>query len=162
MIEQQDRRAERKKQEERGRAVVAARKRIREEQLRQLHLLASEVAALIGGTARAPVAGNAWMFVDLSESHELSFYREGDQINIRGRVDGERYALNVSPRASPNIVKAINKTGSCLDGSDSPSPPGSNWRQTPPQEAQNRRAPSSNVCVASSDCQLRRRPPRNL
>ena len=110
MIEQQDRRAERKKQEERGRAVVAARKRIREEQLRQLHLLASEVAALIGGTVRAVVAGNAWMFVDLSESHELSFYREGDQISIRGRVDGKRYALNVSPRASSaDVVEAINK-----------------------------------------------------
>jgi hypothetical protein len=65
---------------------------------------------LIGGTARAPVAGNAWMFVDLSESHELSFYREGDQINIRGRVDGERYALNVSSRvSSADVVKAINK-----------------------------------------------------
>jgi len=110
VIEQQDRRAERKKREEHGRAVVAARKRIREEQLRQLHLLASEVATLIGGTARAPVAGNAWMFVDLSESHELSFYREGDQINIRGRVDGKRYELNVSPRvSSADIVKAINK-----------------------------------------------------
>ena len=110
MIEQQDRRAERKKQEERSRAVVAARKRVREEQLRQLHLLASEVAALIRGTVRAPVAGNAWMFVDLSESHELSFYREGDQINIRGRVDGERYALNVSPHvSSADVVKAINK-----------------------------------------------------
>ena len=113
MIEQQDRRAERKKQEERGRAVVAARKRIREEQLKQLHLLASEVATLIGGTARAPVAGNAWMFVDLSESHELSFYREGDQINIRGRVDGERYSLNVSSRvSSADVVKAINKSSS--------------------------------------------------
>ena len=109
MTEQQDRRAERKKQEELGRAVVAARKRIREEELRQLHVLASEVAALFGGTARAPVAGNAWMFVDLSESHELSFYREGDQINIRGRVDGQRYALNVSPRvSSADVVKAIN------------------------------------------------------
>ena len=110
MIELQERRAERKKQEERGRAVVAARKRIREEELRQLHLLANEVAALIGGTARAPVAGNAWVFVDLSKSHELSFYREGDQINIRGRADGERYALNVSPRASSaDVVEAINK-----------------------------------------------------
>ena len=111
MTEQQDRRAaERKKQEERGRAVVAVRKRIREEQLRQLHLLASEVATLIGGTVRAPVEGNAWMFVDLSESHELSFYREGDQISIRARVDGKRYALNVSPRvSSADVVKAINK-----------------------------------------------------
>ena len=110
MIEQQARRAERKKREERGRAVVAARKRIREEQLKQLHLLASEVAILMGGNARALVAGNAWMFVDLNESHELSFYREGDQINIRGRVAGERYALNVSPRvSSADVVKAINK-----------------------------------------------------
>ena len=111
MIEQQDRRrAERKKREERGRAVVAARKRIREEQLKQLHLLASEVAILMGGNARAPVAGNAWMFVDLSESHELSFYREGDQINITGRVNGVSYALNVSPRLAPaDVVKAINK-----------------------------------------------------
>jgi len=50
------------------------------------------------------------MFVDLSESHELSFYREGDQIDIRGRIDGERYALNVSPRvSSADVVKAINK-----------------------------------------------------
>ncbi len=110
MIEQQDRRAARKKREEHGRAVVAARKRIREEQLRQLHLLASEVATLIGGTARASVAGNAWMFVDLSETHELSFYREGDQINIRGCVDGERYALNLSLRvSSADVAKAINR-----------------------------------------------------
>ena len=65
---------------------------------------------MIGGTARAPVAGNAWMFVDLSESHELSFYREGDQINIAGRVNGVSYTLNVSPRLAPaDIVKAIKR-----------------------------------------------------
>ena len=67
MIEQKDRRAERKKDEERRRTLVAAQNRIREEELCQLHLLASEVAGLIGGTARSPVAGNAWLFVDLCE-----------------------------------------------------------------------------------------------
>ena len=47
--EQQDRKAERKKQEDRARAVSAARKRTREEELKQLHLLATEVAVLMGG-----------------------------------------------------------------------------------------------------------------
>jgi len=107
---QEDRKAQRKKQEERARAVSAARKRNREEELRKLHLLATEVAVLMGGKARAAAAGNAWMFVDLSEKHELSFYREGDQINIRGRVNGVSYALNVSPRLPPaDIVKAISR-----------------------------------------------------
>jgi hypothetical protein len=50
------------------------------------------------------------MFVDLSENHELSFYREGDQINIRERVNGVSYALIVSPRLPPaDIVKAISR-----------------------------------------------------
>jgi hypothetical protein len=40
----------------------------------------------------------------------LSFYREGDQVNITGRVNGVYYALNVSPRLAPSdIVKAINR-----------------------------------------------------
>ena len=111
MIEQKDRRADRKKAEERRRALVATQNRIREDELRQLHLLASEVAGLIGGTVRSPVAGNAWLFVDLSEGHELSFYREGDQLSIRGRVDDQRYALNVSARASSaDVAKAIKKS----------------------------------------------------
>ena len=111
MIEQKDRRAERKKDEERRRTLVAAQSRIREEELSQLHLLASEVAGLIGGTVRSPVARNAWLFVDLCEGHELSFYREVDQISIRGRVDDQRYALNVSARASSaDVVKAIKKS----------------------------------------------------
>ena len=45
---EQDRKAERKKQEDRARAVSAARKRNREEELRQLHLLATEVGVLMG------------------------------------------------------------------------------------------------------------------
>jgi hypothetical protein len=60
MIEQKDRRAERKKDEERRRTLVAAQNRIREEELSQLHLLASEVAGLIGGTARS-LSGDASM-----------------------------------------------------------------------------------------------------
>jgi hypothetical protein len=108
--EQEDRKAQRKKREERASAASAARKRTREEELRRLHLLATEVAGLMGGTARTPAAGNAWMFIDVGEKHELSFYREGDQINIRGRIDGVVYALNVSPRLAPaDIVKAINR-----------------------------------------------------
>jgi hypothetical protein len=63
--EQEDRKAERKKQEERARAMSAARKRNREEELRKLHVLATEVGALMGGKARSTAAGNAWMFVDL-------------------------------------------------------------------------------------------------
>jgi len=46
--ELKDRQAERKKQEERARAISAARKRNREEELRQLHLLATEVGVLMG------------------------------------------------------------------------------------------------------------------
>jgi hypothetical protein len=108
--EEEDRKAERKKQEDRARAVSAARKRNREEELRKLHLLATEVAVLMGGKARSAAAGNAWIFVDLSENHELSFYREGDQVDIRGRVNGVSYALNVSPRLAPaDIVKAISR-----------------------------------------------------
>jgi hypothetical protein len=107
---QEDRNAKRKKQEERDRAVSAARKHDREEELRKLHLLATEVGLLMGGKARSAAAGNAWMIVDLSANHELSFYREGDQINITRRVDGVSYALNVSPRLAPSdVVKAINK-----------------------------------------------------
>jgi hypothetical protein len=108
--EPEDRKAERKQQEERARAVSAARKRTREEELRKLHLLATEVGLLMGGKARSAAAGNAWMFVDLGENHQVSFYREGDQITIRGRVNGVSYALDVSPRLAPtDIVKAINK-----------------------------------------------------
>ena len=108
--EQEDRKAERKKQEERAQAMSAARKRNREEELRKLHLLATEVGALMGGKARSTEAGNAWMFVDLGEHHQVSFYREGDQINIRGRVSGVSYTLDVSPRLAPaDIAKAINR-----------------------------------------------------
>jgi hypothetical protein len=50
------------------------------------------------------------MFVDLGENHELSFYHQGDLINIRGRVDGLSYTLNASPHLPPaDIVKAINR-----------------------------------------------------
>ena len=45
---EQDRKAERKKQEDRARAVSAARKRNREEELRKLHLLATDVGLLMG------------------------------------------------------------------------------------------------------------------
>ncbi len=115
---QEDRKAERKKQEERVRAVSAARKRDREEELRQLHLLATEVSVLLGGKARSAVAGNAWMFVDFGENHELSFYREGDLINIRGRVNGVSYALNVSARlVAADIVKAISRKSGAERGS---------------------------------------------
>ena len=108
--EQEDRKAERKKQEERARAVSAARKRDREEELRQLHLLATEVSVLLGGKTRSAAAGNAWIFVDLGENHELSFYREGDLINIRGRVNGVSYVLNVPPfLPAADIVKAISR-----------------------------------------------------
>jgi hypothetical protein len=108
--ELEDRKAERKKQDEHARAVSATRKRNREEELRKLHLLATEVAVLMRGKARAAAVGNAWMFVDLGEHHQVSFYREGDQITIRGRVNGVSYSLNVSPRlSSADIVKAINK-----------------------------------------------------
>ena len=107
---QEDRKAARKKQEERDRAVSAARKHGREEELRKLHLLATEVGLLMGGMPRSAAAGNAWMIVDLSANHELSFYREGDQINIAGRVHGVSYALDVSPRLAPaNIVRAIKR-----------------------------------------------------
>ena len=108
--EQEDGKAQRKKQEEHARAVSAAQKRNREEELRKLHLLATEVGVLMGGKVRPAALGNAWMFVDLGENHELSFYREGDQVNITGRVNGVYYALNVSPRLAPSdIVKAINR-----------------------------------------------------
>ncbi len=108
--EEQDRKAERKKQEERARTVSAARKQRREEELKELHLLATEVALLMGGKARSATAGNAWMFVDLGDNHQLSFYREGDQIDIRGRVNGVSYALNVSPRLAPaDIAKVIKR-----------------------------------------------------
>lgn len=108
--EQEDRKAQRKKQEERFRALGAARKRTREEELRRLHLLATEVAALMGGTARTPAAGDAWMYMDIGEKHELSLYRDVDQINIRGRIEGVVYSLDVSPRLAPaDVVKAINR-----------------------------------------------------
>jgi hypothetical protein len=107
---QEDRKAERKKQEEHARALSAARKRNREEELRHLHLLATEVGVLLGGKTRSSTAANAWMFVDLGENHELSFYHQGDLINIRGCVNGASYALNVSPQLPPaDIVKAISR-----------------------------------------------------
>ena len=90
--------------------MSAVRKRNREQEPRKLHLLATEMGLLMGGKARSTALGNAWMFVDLGENHQLSFYREGDQINIRGRVNGVSYALDVSPRLpSTDIVKAINR-----------------------------------------------------
>jgi hypothetical protein len=106
----EDRQAERKKQAEHARAVSATRKRNREEELRHLHRLATEVGVLLGGKTRSSVMADAWMFVDLGENHELSFYHQGDQINIRARVDGLSYTLNVSPHLPPaDIVKAINR-----------------------------------------------------
>jgi hypothetical protein len=106
----EDRKAERKKEEEHAHAVSATRKRNREEELRHLHLQATEVGVLLGGKTRSSAAGDAWMFVDLGENHELSFYHEGALINIRGRVDGLSYTLNVLPHLSPaDIVKAINR-----------------------------------------------------
>jgi hypothetical protein len=111
----EDRQAERKKQEEHTRAVSATRKRNREEELKHLHLLATEVGVLLGGKTRSSVAANAWMFVDLGENHELSFYHQGDLINIRARVDGLSYALNVSPHLPPAvIVKAIKRKSASL------------------------------------------------
>ena len=111
----EDRQAERKKQEEHVRAVSATRKRNREEELRHLHLLATEVGVLLGGKTRSSAAANAWMFVDLGEHHELSFYHQGDLINIRGRVDGLSYTLNVSPHLpSADIVKAIKRKSAPL------------------------------------------------
>ncbi len=108
--EQEDRKAQRKKQEERARAASEARKRTRQEELRRLYQLATEVAKLMGGTVRTPAAGDAWMYIDVGDRHELSFYRDGDQINIRGRRDGVVYALDVSPRlALADIVRAINR-----------------------------------------------------
>ncbi len=108
--DQEDRKAQRKKQEERARSISSVRKRTREEELRRLHLLATEVAGLMGGAVRTPAPGNAWMFIDVGEKQELSFYREGDQIDIRGRIEGKTYSLNVSPRLAPaDIVKAIAK-----------------------------------------------------
>jgi hypothetical protein len=106
----EDRQAERKKQEEHVRAVSATRKRNREEELRHLRLLATEVGLLLGGKMRSSAPANAWMFVDLGENHELSFYHQGDLINIRGRIDGLSYSLNVAPHLPPaDIVKAINR-----------------------------------------------------
>jgi hypothetical protein len=111
----EDRQAERKKQAEHFRAVSATRKRNREEELRHLHLLATEVGVLLGGTTRSSAAADAWMFVDLGENHELSFYHQGDLINIRGRVDGLPYTLNVSPHLpSADIVKAIKRKSAPL------------------------------------------------
>jgi hypothetical protein len=107
---EEDRKAERKKQGEHARAVSEARKRNREEELKHLHLLATEVGVLLGGKTRSSAAANAWMFVDLGENHQLSFYHQGDLINIRGRVDELSYALNVSPHLPPaDIVKAIKR-----------------------------------------------------
>lgn len=106
--EKPDRNAEHKRQEDHARAASSARKQTREEEIRKLHLLATEVAELMTGEARPAAAGNAWMFIDLSKSHEVSFYREGGQISIRGRVDGVPYAVNVASKLSPaDIVKAI-------------------------------------------------------
>ncbi|MGO9058056.1 MAG: hypothetical protein ACLQU2_11835 [Candidatus Binataceae bacterium] len=64
--------------------------------------MASEIAPLIGGIARAASDNHSWIFIDLSEEHELSFYRDGDQIMIRGRDAGKCYELNVSPSLSTN------------------------------------------------------------
>ena len=111
----EDRQAERKKQAEHARAISATRKRNREEELRHLHLLATEVGVLLGGKTRSSAMADAWMFVDLGENHELSFYHQGDLINIRGRVDGLSYTLNVSPHLPPaDIVKVINRKSASL------------------------------------------------
>jgi hypothetical protein len=106
----EDRKAERKKQEEHTRAISAARKRNREEELKHLHMLATEVGVLLRGKTRSSAVADAWMVVDVGEDHELSFYHQGDLINIRGRVNGVSYALNLSPQLSPaDIVKAISR-----------------------------------------------------
>jgi hypothetical protein len=64
----EDRKAERKKQEDRARAVSAARKRNREEELRKLHLLATEVAVLMGEGA----VGGCGQCLDICRSQRKS------------------------------------------------------------------------------------------
>jgi hypothetical protein len=87
-----------------------ARKRTRGEEIRRLQVLASEIAPLIGGMVRAASDNHSWIFIDFSEEHEMSFYRDGDQIMIRGRDAGKCYELNVSSRLSAmDIVKRIQK-----------------------------------------------------
>jgi hypothetical protein len=51
------------------------------------------------------------MFVDLGENHELSFYHQGDLINIIGRIDGLSYTLNVSPHLPPAGHRKGNQQG---------------------------------------------------
>jgi len=108
-MDQLARRAERIKGERLAEDRAEARKRTRREEIRRLQILASEIAPLIGGT-RAASDNHSWIFIDLSEQHELSFYRDGDQIMIRGHDAGKWYELNVSPRLSAmDIVKSIQK-----------------------------------------------------
>ena len=112
-MDQLARRAERIKGERLAKDRAEARKRTRAEELRRLQILASEIAPLIGGIARTPAVNHSWIFIDLSEEHELSFYRDRDLIMIRGRDAGKCYELNVSPRLSAmDIVKRIQKVKS--------------------------------------------------
>jgi len=112
-MDQLARRAERIKGEQLAKDRAKARKRTRGEEIRRLQILASEIAPLIGGIARAASDNHSWIFIDLSEEHELSFYRDGGQIMIRGRDAGKCYELNVSPHLSAmDIVKSIRKVKS--------------------------------------------------
>ena len=112
-MDQLARRPEHSKGEQLAKDRAEGRKRTRAEELRRLQILASEIAPLIGGIARPTSDNHSWIFIDLSEEHELSFYRDGDQIMIRGRDAGKCYELNVSPRLSAmDIVKSIQKVKS--------------------------------------------------
>jgi hypothetical protein len=109
-MDQLARRAERIKGEQLTKDRAEARKRTRGAEIRRLQILASEIAPLIGGIVRAASDNHSWIFIDLSGEHELSFYRDGDQIMIPGRDAGKCYEVNVSPRLSAmDIVKSIQK-----------------------------------------------------
>jgi len=64
----------------------------------------------MGGAVRPAAPGMAWMLIDVGQTHKLSFYREGEQIDIRGDRDGIHYALSVSRRLAPEkIAQAIGR-----------------------------------------------------
>ena len=99
------------KQERNIAAMRMAREAAREQQLVQLYALACQIAELSGGKVQPTEPSHAWKVVQLNESHQISLYREGDLINIRGREGAKKYELNVSCRLQPTeVIKSIQKT----------------------------------------------------
>jgi ferredoxin len=108
--EQKDRKEERKKQEERAPRRYGGPEAKQGRGTQQVTSARNRGGRMVGGKGAVGGCGQCMDVCRSRRKSPIELYREGDQINIRGRVNGVSYALDVSPRLPPaDIVKAINR-----------------------------------------------------